>query len=181
RGSVSKKRKKKDQFHWRNGSFLVEENSRPPPNTPDWLIAKLSKDENESIPLLDHYSGDNNSDFVPVARTSTIPPKTHITRNQFNKKRVRSDVVELLSKGKQKAVKMIPAPDSQPTDFNFNKINKGKQKVVEMISAPDTQPTDFEMNPSSSDIGNLLSYRDKNTSFVSDTLGEETEILSLSS
>ncbi|CAG8773911.1 7429_t:CDS:2, partial [Gigaspora rosea] len=242
-GSVSKKCKKNQWFCWRNN-------------------------ENKPIPLSDHYSGNNISDFVPIARPSTIPPKTHITRNRFNKKRVRSDVVEPLSKefaqptafnfneinkGKQKAVEIILAPDtqpadfnlnkinkgkqkavemtlasdtqptdfgmnpppsemnpgpdtqptdfnfnkinkakqkavemtlapnSQPTDFNFNKINKGKQKAVEMTLAPDTQPTDFGMNPSPSDIGNLLSYRDKNPSFVSDTLGEETEILSLSS
>ncbi|CAG8796705.1 3667_t:CDS:1, partial [Gigaspora rosea] len=81
-------------------SVFVEENSRPPPNTLDWLIAKSSKDENEPIPLSDHYSGDNDSDFVPVAGPSAIPPKTHITRNQFNKKRVRLDVVEPLSKDK---------------------------------------------------------------------------------
>ncbi|CAG8800004.1 2300_t:CDS:2, partial [Gigaspora rosea] len=69
-GSISKKHKKTNRFCWRNGPFLVEENSRPPPNTPNWLIAKSSEDENEPILL----------------------------SNQFNKKRVRSDVVEPLSK-----------------------------------------------------------------------------------
>ncbi|CAG8798085.1 26315_t:CDS:2, partial [Gigaspora rosea] len=130
----------------------------------DWF--RWRNDENEPIPLSDHYSSDNDSDFVPVAGPSAIPPKTHITRNQFNKKRVRSDVVEPLSKGKQKAVEMTPAPDTQPTDFgmnpplsemnpgpdiqptdfNFNEINKGKQKAVEMTPAPDSQPTDFNFN-----------------------------------
>ncbi|CAG8811773.1 10684_t:CDS:2, partial [Gigaspora rosea] len=121
----------------------------------------------------------------------TSAPDTQPVDFNFNK----------INKGKQKTVvmtmapdtqptdfgmnpppsEMNPGPDTQPTDFNFNKINKGKQKAVEMIPAPDIQPTDFEMNPSPSDIRNLLSYRDKNPSFVSDILGEEPEILSLSS
>ncbi|CAG8796707.1 3668_t:CDS:1, partial [Gigaspora rosea] len=52
----------------------------------------------------------------------------------------------------QKAVEMTPAPDTQPANFNFNKINKGKQKAVEMTPAPDTQPTDFGMNPPPSEM-----------------------------
>ncbi|CAG8756466.1 18443_t:CDS:1, partial [Gigaspora rosea] len=83
----AKSAKKTDRFRWRNGPFLVEENSRPLPNTPGWLIAKSSEDENEHIPLLDHYFGDNDSDFVPVAGPSAIPLKPHITRNRFNKKK----------------------------------------------------------------------------------------------
>ncbi|RIB28883.1 hypothetical protein C2G38_2156864 [Gigaspora rosea] len=120
-----KAQKKSDWFRWRNSPFLVEENSRPPPNTPDWLIAKSSEDENEPIPLLNHYS--------------KFAQPTAFNFNEINK-------------SKQKAVEMTLAPYTQLADFNFNKINKDKQKAIEMTPAPDTQPTDFGMNPPPSEM-----------------------------
>ncbi|CAG8692080.1 25318_t:CDS:2, partial [Gigaspora rosea] len=107
----------------RNGLFLVNENSRPPLNTPNWLIAKSSDDINGPILLSDHYSGDNNSDFVPIAGPSAISPKTHITRNQFNKKRVRSDVVEPLSKNED----LNP---NNPVDSEILEILSNSEEVL---------------------------------------------------
>ncbi|CAG8805615.1 16606_t:CDS:1, partial [Dentiscutata erythropus] len=84
----------------RNGLFLVDQTSNPPPNTPNWMISLtyFGRDtENNKNDLISEPDSDDkttaDSDYEPIAGPSTnLPKKIYITRNRGKKVYIEFDV-----------------------------------------------------------------------------------------
>jgi hypothetical protein len=83
-----------------NAPYLVDKNSTPPPNTPDWLISDSwvgsdtnspTSSANPDSPMEQHithsdFESPSDSDYEPVAGPSNPLPRTHSTHSTIKKK-----------------------------------------------------------------------------------------------